>query len=91
VCGFAFPAQQVVAPAVHAIPAAWYPEPGDATKERYWDGLSWTQNIRPVGGQSADSSTSAIASILKYPEGFDQAKHCSNCGLDLVDAKCSNC
>lgn len=26
----------------------WYPDPADATRERYWDGERWTHNTRPA-------------------------------------------
>lgn len=29
--------------------AGWYPAPGDATRERYWDGSAWTENYRSSG------------------------------------------
>lgn len=29
------------------IPAAWYPDPGDARQLRYWDGVGWTGQIAP--------------------------------------------
>jgi hypothetical protein len=27
-------------------PAAWYPDPSDASQQRYWDGTQWTQHTR---------------------------------------------
>ncbi|HWC36772.1 MAG TPA: DUF2510 domain-containing protein [Mycobacteriales bacterium] len=38
-------------------PAGWYPDPQDATQQRYWDGAAWT-------GHTAAAGTSAAA-----PEG----------------------
>lgn len=29
-----------------AVPAGWYPDPSDPTRERYWEGLQWTQHTR---------------------------------------------
>lgn len=29
-----------------APPAAWYPDPGGSPQERYWNGDSWTRNLR---------------------------------------------
>jgi Protein of unknown function (DUF2510) len=30
------------------IPAAWYPDPQDAERLRWWDGAGWTENTQPV-------------------------------------------
>ncbi|WP_350225116.1 DUF2510 domain-containing protein [Arthrobacter sp. efr-133-R2A-120] len=27
-------------------PPGWYPDPSDATKERWWDGISFSEKIR---------------------------------------------
>lgn len=29
-------------------PMGWYPDPANATQERYWDGAAWTYNTRPI-------------------------------------------
>ena len=29
-----------------AIPTGWYPDPSDPTLERWWDGFSWTDQVR---------------------------------------------
>ena len=29
----------------HSIPPAWYPDPADASKLRYWDGANWTEKL----------------------------------------------
>ncbi len=28
-------------------PAGWYPDPANGSAERYWDGITWTENVRP--------------------------------------------
>jgi hypothetical protein len=33
--------------AVSATPAGWYPDPDDASQQRYWDGGSWTEHRSP--------------------------------------------
>lgn len=34
------------------LPAAgWYPDPEDATQQRYWDGQQWTEHRAPLAGQ----------------------------------------
>lgn len=47
----------------------WYADPADPAIERYWDGLSWTQHTRPVGGvvatvQSTSNTWSTITMVL---------------------------
>lgn len=32
-------------------PAGWYPDPGDATQVRYWDGQQWTDQLAPANRQ----------------------------------------
>ena len=39
----ASPAQSIVA---GQPPAGWYPDPGGAGRERYWDGSAWTEQAR---------------------------------------------
>jgi uncharacterized RDD family membrane protein YckC len=34
-------------PGRHAAPGGWYPDPIDATQERYWDGWQWSRTTRP--------------------------------------------
>jgi uncharacterized RDD family membrane protein YckC len=36
-----------VPPGRHAAPGGWYPDPANATQERYWDGWQWSRNTRP--------------------------------------------
>jgi Family of unknown function (DUF6159)/Protein of unknown function (DUF2510) len=31
-------------------PAGWYPDPGDSSYLRYWDGTAWTAHWAPTGG-----------------------------------------
>lgn len=44
-----------VPPGRHAAPQGWYPDPVDRSRERYWDGWSWSRNTReadnPAGYQ----------------------------------------
>lgn len=53
----AMPLNQTAAP-------NWYADPADPTVERYWDGLSWTQHTRPVGGAVATVNTSNTWSTI---------------------------
>ena len=32
------------------IPAAWYDDPTDPARLRYWDGTAWTENYAPKPG-----------------------------------------
>jgi hypothetical protein len=34
-------------------PAGWYPDPQDATQQRYWDGTAWTGHTAAAGGSGA--------------------------------------
>src|SRR6478736_5390805 len=34
-------------PGRHAAPGGWYPDPIDASQERYWDGWQWSRTTRP--------------------------------------------
>jgi uncharacterized membrane protein YhaH (DUF805 family) len=34
-------------PAQPTIAAGWYPDPGDASAQRYWDGTAWTEHVAP--------------------------------------------
>jgi len=29
-------------------PPGWYPDPADATQERYWEGQQWSRSVRPL-------------------------------------------
>ncbi|MBO0820415.1 MAG: DUF2510 domain-containing protein [Nocardiopsaceae bacterium] len=29
------------------MPANWYPDPGDASQVRWWDGQAWTTHTQP--------------------------------------------
>jgi len=37
-------------------PAGWYPDPDDARRQRFWNGASWTDDRRPVGGATSTAS-----------------------------------
>lgn len=34
--------------------AGWYPDPDNSVRQRYWDGVAWTAQLRPKAG-GADS------------------------------------
>lgn len=34
-------------------PAGWYPDPSNAPQTRYWDGDSWSNDVRPFGPPDA--------------------------------------
>ena len=40
-------------------PAGWYPDPGAADHERYWDGAQWTAEVRPVTAAGAAAAGQA--------------------------------
>jgi len=39
--------------------AGWYPDPEDATQQRYWDGTQWTEHRAPLSGGQAPVSGQA--------------------------------
>jgi len=45
-------APQPVAPV--SPPAGWYPDPGRAGGQRYWDGSAWTEHVSRAGQQYTD-------------------------------------
>lgn len=47
------------------IPAGWYPDPDDATRGRYWDGVTWT-DLRHTPGQPYPAGATP-----KAPPGTD--------------------
>lgn len=42
-------------------PAGWYPDPQDATQQRYWDGTAWTGHTAAAGAASAAPQGDAAA------------------------------
>jgi hypothetical protein len=44
-------------------PAAWYPDPHDASVQRYWDGAQWTAHTAPASAGAA----AATASVAPAP------------------------
>src|SRR5689334_4729682 len=44
-----------------STPPGWYPEQPGSAQERWWDGRSWTDHVRPKGGD--DSATTAASPV----------------------------
>lgn len=42
------------APTFGALPAGWHPDPAGRAEERWWDGTTWTADVRTSGQVSAD-------------------------------------
>lgn len=46
-------------------PAGWYPDPQDASRQRYWNGTAWTEHTAAgspqAGGQAAAPATTSSA------------------------------
>jgi hypothetical protein len=40
-------------------PAGWYPDPQDATQQRYWDGAAWTGHTASAGASAASPEGAA--------------------------------
>ena len=52
-----------------SIPASWYPDPQDATRVRWWDGLGWTDVTQPdPTGTSTAGSEPAPVSLPAFRE-----------------------
>ncbi len=50
-------------------PAAWYPDPVDATQRRYWDGQQWTEHREPATTeQSQQPQPTARSGTWNNPE-----------------------
>jgi hypothetical protein len=45
----------------------FYPDPSDATQERWWDGAQWTANTRPAGAAAAAPAAPVEPSIVPEP------------------------
>jgi hypothetical protein len=48
-------------PANRMPPAAWYPDPHNASQLRYWDGAAWTDHCAPAGSPVIASAVEAQA------------------------------
>ncbi|MFT7602324.1 MAG: hypothetical protein ACI8TP_005292 [Acidimicrobiales bacterium] len=33
---------------MNAVPAGWHPDPSTPGQERYWDGMQWSHDVRPI-------------------------------------------
>lgn len=40
-------------------PAGWYPDPQDATRQRYWDGSAWTEHTADGAPQASGAGSMA--------------------------------
>jgi len=45
---------------MHDVPAAWYDDPDDPSRYRYWDGSSWTEHRAPKFEGSASSAHRSV-------------------------------
>lgn len=48
-------------------PPGWYPDPGGAAVQRYWDGTQWTPNQAPYATATAASAPAAARSWYQSP------------------------
>lgn len=64
----------------------WYPDPLDASRQRRFDGLDWTDEVRDAQPASATASPKkrVLLEGLTYGEGFEQGATCYNCGNGLA-------
>jgi predicted amidophosphoribosyltransferase len=61
-----------------SAPSGWYEDPVKTNQERYWDGVGWTEDIRPSG--SAKTYRETLTQLMLYGKGFTLSTHCYNCG-----------
>ena len=47
-------------------PAGWYPDPTDSTRNRWWDGMQWTENYAPAAPQAAPTAPAAPSAAPGY-------------------------
>jgi hypothetical protein len=52
-------------------PAGWYPDPHDATGQRYWDGAQWTEHSAVPATATAPADAGATAAFT--PASVDAA------------------
>lgn len=67
--------------------SGWYPDPLDASRERKFDGMDWTDEIReskPTAATAAAPKKRVLLEGLTYGEGFEQGATCYNCGNGLA-------
>lgn len=58
-------------------PAAWYPDPADAARERWWDGQGWTDHVRlrTVAPTVPIAPPAPIATVAYQPMGSWHAEY----------------
>lgn len=59
-------------------PAGWYPDPSDETRQRYWDGETWTDHtaaagVQPGGGEPSWPQSTGGATAPTGPAGVGGA------------------
>ncbi|HVT65939.1 MAG TPA: DUF2510 domain-containing protein [Mycobacteriales bacterium] len=58
-------------------PAGWYPDPQDATQQRYWDGSAWTGHTAAAGAAAVGAPTGDPAAAAAGPPTGDPAASAS--------------
>jgi uncharacterized RDD family membrane protein YckC len=56
-------------PGRHAAPGGWYPDPLDASRERYWDGWQWARDTREGQGRPPYHPTAPAPASGPYAPG----------------------
>ncbi len=73
-----------ISPSSSLPPAGWYPDPHDATAQRYWDGARWTEQVARAGA-SGPTTAASVATPSRVPH---QAAHADAAGGAVaVEAK----
>lgn len=89
-CGYSF---EIGSQIQSGQSGSWLIDPADSRQERYWNGVQWTNQTRPVNTPELDQvSNSQLLKKLKYGTGFNKSTHCQNCGNKMRRSKiCLEC
>jgi hypothetical protein len=55
------------------VPAGWYPDPTDASWQRWWDGTGWTEHAVPAASVTPELHASAHSQAAYQPTAYPQA------------------
>ncbi|RDB46117.1 TerD family protein [Tsukamurella tyrosinosolvens] len=69
---------------VRGVPSAWYPDPGDSSALRWWDGQAWTGHTRPIDhGHHDPGGCSRCGGQIKARLLARSAVTCRSCDREI--------